>query len=174
MPDAKIEDLVALTAPAIDDLLAIVDDPSGTPITKKVTLSNLCVFNTWTPVIGGSGGTSGQSYSRQAGRYVKIGRLVFVSWDIILSAKGTITDNVQIHGLPFTVVNALGVGATGLIRPQNLATNWVLVVANAAPNTTVAAVLGTQAAAAGWVTLTTTDIGNTTAFEGSLVYEAGA
>jgi len=37
----KVSELTALTAPAGEDLLLIVDDPSGTPITKKVTVSNL-------------------------------------------------------------------------------------------------------------------------------------
>lgn len=41
MSDQKITALTALTAPATEDLLAIVDDPSGSPITKKVTLANL-------------------------------------------------------------------------------------------------------------------------------------
>lgn len=37
----KVSELTALTAPAGEDLLLIVDDPSGTPISKKVTVANL-------------------------------------------------------------------------------------------------------------------------------------
>ena len=37
----KISELSALTAPAAVDLLVIVDDPTGTPITKYVTVGNL-------------------------------------------------------------------------------------------------------------------------------------
>jgi hypothetical protein len=37
----KISELAALTAPAGEDFIVIVDDPSGTPITKKVTVANL-------------------------------------------------------------------------------------------------------------------------------------
>jgi len=37
----KITELSALTAPAGDDLLVIVDDVSGTAVTKKVTVANL-------------------------------------------------------------------------------------------------------------------------------------
>lgn len=37
----KVTELTALTAPAGEDLLLIVDDPSGTPTTKKVTVSHL-------------------------------------------------------------------------------------------------------------------------------------
>lgn len=41
MADAKITALTALTQPTADDLLPIVDDPSGTPVTKKITRANL-------------------------------------------------------------------------------------------------------------------------------------
>ena len=41
MANAKIAELDALTTPVGADLLAIVDDVVGTPITKKVTLSNI-------------------------------------------------------------------------------------------------------------------------------------
>ena len=37
----KISELTALAAPAAVDLLVIVDDPTGTPITKYVTVGNL-------------------------------------------------------------------------------------------------------------------------------------
>jgi len=42
MADAKITELVALGATPDDaDILVIVDDVTGTPITKKVTVANL-------------------------------------------------------------------------------------------------------------------------------------
>lgn len=37
----KISELTALTSISGDDLLVIVDDPSGTAVTKKVTVANL-------------------------------------------------------------------------------------------------------------------------------------
>lgn len=40
MADTKISALTELTAPVDADLLAIVDDPAGTPITKKITRRN--------------------------------------------------------------------------------------------------------------------------------------
>lgn len=41
MANQKITDLTALTAVDSGDVLPIVDDPAGTPITKKITVANL-------------------------------------------------------------------------------------------------------------------------------------
>ena len=41
MADKKITQLTQLTAPANTDLLLIVDDPSGSPISKKVELGDI-------------------------------------------------------------------------------------------------------------------------------------
>ena len=53
----KITELTALATPSADDLMVIVDDPSGTPVTKYVTVgnllgnsaANLVIYNTSTP-----------------------------------------------------------------------------------------------------------------------------
>lgn len=37
----KLSELVTLTSPAGEDFLVLVDDPSGSPVTKKVTVANL-------------------------------------------------------------------------------------------------------------------------------------
>ena len=44
MADAKITELTALTTPAAEDLLVIVDDVAGTPTTKKITLTDLMLL----------------------------------------------------------------------------------------------------------------------------------
>ena len=41
MADSKISDLTELTTVDNADLIAIIDDPSGTPVTKKITKANL-------------------------------------------------------------------------------------------------------------------------------------
>ena len=41
MANIKITELAELTAPTTDDLLEVVDDPAGSPISKKISISNL-------------------------------------------------------------------------------------------------------------------------------------
>lgn len=41
MADRKVSELAALASPASVDLLLIVDDPNGTPVSKKITLKDL-------------------------------------------------------------------------------------------------------------------------------------
>jgi hypothetical protein len=57
---------------------------------------------TWTPILNFSGGTTGITYSTQAGVYVKIGQLVAVQCNMILSNKGSSVGFANIAGLPFT------------------------------------------------------------------------
>jgi len=40
MADKKVTQLTALTAPTKEDLLLIIDDPLGSPISKKITVDN--------------------------------------------------------------------------------------------------------------------------------------
>jgi hypothetical protein len=56
----------------------------------------------FTPALSGSGGTSGQSYSQQDGKYTKIGNIVYITALCELSDKGTITGVVRLSGFPYT------------------------------------------------------------------------
>ena len=56
----------------------------------------------WTPVLEGSGATSGVAYSRRQGTYTKVGNKVFVNFHIVLSSEGTIGSTAKISGLPFS------------------------------------------------------------------------
>jgi hypothetical protein len=57
MADEKITELTEDTSPAAADLLATVDDPGGTPITKKSTIANVLknvqIVEDTTPQLGG-------------------------------------------------------------------------------------------------------------------------
>lgn len=129
---------------------------------------------TWTPVIGGSGGTSGQGYATQVGTYLKVGQLVYASYVVQISTEGTITTDAQIQGLPFTVAN-ISQSPVQPVRFTGLATNWVDVNTRAIPNTTAATLEGAAAAAAGNGTaLSATDIQNNVELRGTIIYRASA
>jgi hypothetical protein len=51
MPDSTIWDLTALTDPILADLLAVVDDPSGTPMTKKLALTHFAALTVSSVVV---------------------------------------------------------------------------------------------------------------------------
>tara|TARA_R110000796_G_scaffold151965_2_gene268453 strand:+ start:767 stop:1648 length:882 start_codon:yes stop_codon:yes gene_type:complete len=61
---------------------------------------------TWTPVLNFGGADSGIVYSSSVGRYTKIGRMVYSSFSIILSNKGTSTGDVTVVGSPFANYDA--------------------------------------------------------------------
>jgi hypothetical protein len=126
---------------------------------------------TWDPIIGGSGGSAGQVYAQRTGRYTKIGRMVYVFFDVGLSALTSITGTPQIQGLPFTAANLGGMG--GVIQYfANLNVNVITVFPFVNANETAADLYKTTAAAAtNGAGLANTDITATTRFWGTLVYQ---
>ncbi|MFH0982653.1 MAG: hypothetical protein V2A79_14105, partial [Planctomycetota bacterium] len=129
---------------------------------------------TWTPVIGGSGGTSGQTYTNQYGYYTKCGDVVVAQWWASLSNKGTITGDVQIQGLPFVACSANFAYHYGSISFANLATNWNLLQLQTWLGSSAAFVVGLKAAGTSSQNNTSTaDIANITSIMGTVVYKAG-
>ena len=91
-----------------------------------------------------------QTYSARSAYYVKVGRLVLVSFRAILSNKGTITTNADSGGCrspPRTRAAASGSGLT-IQYFNGMNTNWIALSADIGDNSTVATVYGTSAAAA--------------------------
>ena len=70
---------------------------------------------TWDPRFKLGGGDTGMSHDSSYGRYTKIGRRVYASFVIGLSALGSSTGNVSINGLPFTGNNDSGDRLNGLV-----------------------------------------------------------
>ena len=158
-----------------DEVLAVdkgLQFPAAQVANSGVNVLDDYEEGTWTPFIAGSGGTSGQTYTRQNGLYVKIGQLVFVSYDALLSAKGTITGDVQVNGLPF-VTHATVTNSSNSLRYITLATTWSTILMLTTASTDVIPLRGQTVASISISTaLTTADIENTTNFLGSLVYRA--
>lgn len=130
------------------------------------------VSGAWTGVIGGVGGTSGQTYSAQAGRFIKIGRFVWCVARITLTNAGTITGNAQIEGLPFKTSAYSDPGGSAVPFWNNLNTAYVFVSALPASASNVALLFGATAAATGLAAIPGTDITNTTDLIVSFSYEA--
>jgi len=135
------------------------------------TLDDYEEFN-WTPVVSGTGGGSGQTYNSQHGEGVKIGRWVFCTCTITLTAKGTITGDVIISGLPYAVDTAAD-SACAFGDFDATATNqvWVAGIIGAAGYILLR---NKDAASTSMGTMDTSDISNTTAFEGIFYYRAAA
>jgi hypothetical protein len=129
----------------------------------------------WTPVLGGASGTSGQTYSIQNGHYVKIGQMVIATFQTTLTAKGTITGDVVVSGLPFTAQNVSSIFWVAPVQWFGLATNWVNVIGLLQPNTTIMLIRGaTAAGTANSTSLAASDIGNSTSVIGTIVYRASS
>jgi hypothetical protein len=74
---------------------------------------------TWTPVVVFSGASTGITYTRQEGYYVKIGKQVTVSCHVLLSSKGSATGSAGIGGLPFTIQNTTNDIFCAALVPSN-------------------------------------------------------
>jgi len=129
---------------------------------------------TFTPVLGGASGTSGQSYGLQGGNYVKIGDRVFIDANTSLSTKGTITGNVQIQGLPFTSKTGDAYRASAChsyIHTWSLSSGENMLNSLIYDNTAVVA-LGESDVnnAEAWTALTTSQVNNASEINTSISY----
>jgi len=156
----------------LDLLVGQLKFPATQNPSSDVNTLDDCERGTWTVVFGGSGGTSGQTYTTQEGYYVKHGPLVQISGTAILTAKGTITGNVQIQGLPFASKTGSGTyRSTIAINWSNLNTAFVLVQGILVGGVTAATVRGATAATVSLITaLVTADVSDTTIFSFSFTY----
>lgn len=151
---------------------------TGTLITASIwnadlvdNLNALSALSTWTPTIGGSGGQSGQAYAVQVGRYAKVHRLVFASFHIQLSTRGTITGSVQVKGLPFAAENVTNQNGFALIPYfTNFTTSLVDLDGLVTPTSTAITLYALTGAAVGKSALAQADLANTSIVNGFAIY----
>lgn len=130
----------------------------------------------WTPTFGGSGGQSGQAYSLQVGRYIKVGKKVFVEGRVTLSTLGTLTGSVQIQGLPFTSENVSSLSAAcncGFVANLAAAT-FSQLGGFVDTNATTITLHGFKGAATGTSAVAQADFTATTSIIFSATYQASA
>jgi hypothetical protein len=94
----------------------------------------------YTPVVTGTSTAGTGTYTYQEGRYTKIGKLVFVDVNIVLS-NHTGTGNIRIS-LPFTAENTAGLSQTLNFQSNGLTlTTGHVASAEIAPNTAYVAIV---------------------------------
>jgi hypothetical protein len=136
-------------------------------------MENIAEAGLWTPVIGGSGGTSGQTYVNQEGRYLRIGDFVWAACFVRLSNKGTITGSVEIQGLPFSAETGVLQFYMGSVAWEALNTTWVNISAHVPQGTSKIAISGCASAAANNSSpLAASDITNSTALKAMVCYRS--
>lgn len=148
-------------------------DFSATPGTGTSELLADYEEGTWTPIFGGSTSESGQTYDIQTGRYIKVGKYVFASFDLRLTALGTITGNVQIKGLPYTQVNGFAAGCGMIQGFSGMTTSYFNLLLTAGSNSTVCDLWGqTGAGTSVSGTLAQANLSNTTRINGAITFIA--
>jgi hypothetical protein len=125
---------------------------------------------TWTPALWGNITPGSQTYNpAPTGWYTKVGRVVTATFNILLSAKGTLDGTVYITGFPFACADP-GAGITFKYW-GGLAANQVLVTAGMGTTATSAILYTLSAAGAGVALSDDASIGNTSQFIGTAVYQ---
>ncbi len=89
MADRKITELAALTSANQKDLLYVVDDPSGTPVSKKISLYNLFGSVPANTSISGTATVSGNTTLSGAKTVVSVGQVTLSSTTNVGSNNAT-------------------------------------------------------------------------------------
>jgi hypothetical protein len=116
---------------------------SGTGITFPATQSASSNANTlddyeegsWSPIY--TGGGISVTYSEQIGRYVKIGKMVYISCRLITNAASGGSDFLRVGGLPFTTAASSNPGFISIIFSYNWSSAAVLSLIPTASSTTL-------------------------------------
>lgn len=121
---------------------------------------------TWTPALKFGGASVSMTYSTQTGRYVKVGGLVTLWWNITLTNKGSSTGSATITGLPFAVLAAEGQGGAITHYSGMSSSAGILAAANTSEEIVLRIVGATTAAAAD-----NTNFSNSSLLNGFITYQ---
>lgn len=121
----------------------------------------------WSPLVAINGSTTGITQSAATGYYQLVGRMMTISFNIILTSKGAGTGNVTIIGQPLADMAAGSVGGGALTHFLNCVGLTGTVIAN----TNSSSALNLYDSSATDVTpITDANISNTTVFRGTISY----
>ena len=119
--------LPALNGSALTNLPAAtsVAFPASQSASSNVNTLDDYEEGTWTPVLDAVGSTNTPTYANQSGYYIKIGKMVWISFVLTYSDAGTWSSPGVIKGLPFTMENnAYNRGGGGFVEWWNTATDY--------------------------------------------------
>lgn len=136
----------------------------------QFSITSLAIaYGTWTPAI-----TNGTSYLAQLGRYIKIGKLVQVSFHLALSGRTSDATAQFITGLPFTSASSTTSQVTCAVFWSALTTATTNIVATVVSSSTTATLSLATVAAVSIPNMIGSDLSNTSILKGSFVYEAAS
>lgn len=119
MADSKITALTAVTTLANDDVFAVVDDPSGTPVTKKITTNDLFKLPAGTTALAPIRFTSGTNLTTaEAGAMEYDGKVHYSSH--AASSRGV---NLSEQFITLQAANTLATAGPGVRAIFNSPTN---------------------------------------------------
>ncbi len=134
------------------------------------TLSKYASTTSWTPYLAIGGSTAGITYSNQGGSYIQIGSMVFCSFAINISSKGTNTGNLTIT-LPITSSTVsqpvCNLGAWGLVA---LNTGYVQADIAVNANSSYANINQSTGATNAYLNMTQANLTSTSGLWGSFWY----
>jgi hypothetical protein len=123
---------------------------------------------TWTPTVVGTSGTA--TYTNQQGYYTKIGRQVTINWFISFQ-KNTLSGDIQLRNLPFTVGNFTNYYPQAIIMLDNLASAYTNPLLQLGQNSIVADVIVNNGSTGSHSAMQDTQLGPATmAFRGTATY----
>lgn len=73
------------------------------PSSTSDALNAYLTTTSWTPALKFGGATTGITYTTQIGEYLRVGSMVYLYFNILLSSKGSATGAATITGVPFTI-----------------------------------------------------------------------
>jgi len=144
MADKKITELDALTTLASGDVFAVVDDPSGTPVTKKITIDNLLkAVNILTAETAPTAADELALYDASAGTADKVTVSALLGTGWILDSNTWTYASATTFTVSGDVTATLHKGTKLKLTQTTVKYFYATSVSYSAPNTTVTATAGT-------------------------------
>lgn len=134
------------------------------------SLTETYTTGTWTPTLRFGGGNTGISYLVQEGYYVQIGALIFLSFYINLSSKGSSTGDATLEGFPVNV-GPRGYAMAWNIAQYNLSLDTNYTVPFLSPNSNASTASIYQSGSGQTpIPCDDTNFSNSSLFSGSFIY----